>query len=325
MYGGHVVEGWDRRLVASYLESLLSPALLESGRVCPGLALPPAGATHAQVARYIQETAPAEGAAPLGLHPNAEVGVALRAADELCAALKALQGDSNSIIESSSSASASPPVTVEDRARAAMDAVLEALPPRIDVESIRAAAATAAASGDSAVGGNSSGGGAPYATVVLQEADRMNALLGEVRSSLAELALGLKGDLAMSERMEAMAAALATDRVPPSWAAAAYPSLRALGPWVRDLGARHAQLAEWGAEPAALPPSVWLPGLFNPAAFLTAVLQVAARKAGWALDATSLVTEVTRKAAAGGVDAPPREGAYVHGERGELAVRGCSL
>jgi len=52
--------------------------------------------------------------------------------------------------------------------------------------------------------------------------------------------------------------------------------------------------------------------LFNPVAFLTAVLQVAARKAGWALDATTLVTEVTKKLP-GQVDAPPREGAYIHG------------
>lgn len=36
----------------------------------------------------------------------------------------------------------------------------------------------------------------------LQESERMNLLLAEMRRSLAELDLGLKGDLTMSEPME---------------------------------------------------------------------------------------------------------------------------
>lgn len=41
-----------------------------------------------------------------------------------------------------------------------------------------------------------------------------------------------------------------------------------------------------------VPASTWLPGLFNPTAFITAVLQTSARAQGWALDRTMLVTEV---------------------------------
>lgn len=55
---------------------------------------------------------------------------------------------------------------------------------------------------------------------------------------------------------------------------------------------RAQQLEDWtrAMEP---PPVVWLPGLFNPMAFLTAVLQTTARQQGWALDRTLLVTEVS--------------------------------
>ena len=41
----------------------------------------------------------------------------------------------------------------------------------------------------------------PYVMVAIQEAERWNALLGEMRRSLAELDLGLRGDLTISEPM----------------------------------------------------------------------------------------------------------------------------
>lgn len=45
----------------------------------------------------------------------------------------------------------------------------------------------------------------------------------------------------------------------------------------QDVLQRHAQLAAWTANGVQLPVSVWLPGLFNPKAFLTALMQVLAR------------------------------------------------
>lgn len=53
MYGGHVVEGWDRRLVAAYLETLLHPGLLDPrAQLCPGFAPPPPTYSHAQVREH---------------------------------------------------------------------------------------------------------------------------------------------------------------------------------------------------------------------------------------------------------------------------------
>lgn len=125
----------------------------------------------------------------------------------------------------------------------------------------------------------------PYAMVALQECERVNALLTEMRRSLLELDLGLRGDLTMSEDMERLLQALAGDAVPGPWAALAYPSLKPLGLWCSDLLQRVAQLAEWTAD-FQVPKSLWLPGLFNPQAFLTAVMQTTARKYDWPLDKT---------------------------------------
>lgn len=312
IYGGHVVELWDRRLVGAYLESLLSPALLETGRVCPQLSLPPAGLNHAQTTQYILEKAPIDGAGPLGLHSNAERGVALRAAGEICAALAALQSGGGA-----AAAATGGGATVEERCKSAMEAIIESLPSAISIEDVRTAAIAPSATTDQGQPQNlpgqpTSSAPGPFAMVVLQECERMNIVLSTIRTSLDELALGLKGDLVISESMDALATALAADRVPLSWAAVAYPSLRPLSSWIKNLISRHIQLSEWSSSPNSLPNSVWLPGLFNPASFLTAVQQVAARKGGYALDATALVTEVTRKVDSQ-VDAPPREGAYIHG------------
>lgn len=66
---------------------------------------------------------------------------------------------------------------------------------------------------------------------------------------------------------------------------------------------RAQQLEDWtrAMEP---PPVVWLPGLFNPMAFLTAVLQTTARQQGWVLDRTLLVTEVSMPSCADALRIP---------------------
>ena len=63
----------------------------------------------------------------------------------------------------------------------------------------------------------------------------MNGLMFELKRSLAELDLGLKGDLSISEPMEALMNALYDDKVPKTWNAKAYPSMRPLGPWLSDV------------------------------------------------------------------------------------------
>ena len=87
----------------------------------------------------------------------------------------------------------------------------------------------------------------------------MAALLKTIRGSLFEVNLGLKGDLTMSENMERIVKALATDTVPTNWAQIAYPSLRTLSNWLPDLGRRASQLSEWVSS-FTLPNSVWISG-----------------------------------------------------------------
>lgn len=150
----------------------------------------------------------------------------------------------------------------------------------------------------------------PYKIFLIQEVTRMNNLLREIKRSLNEVDLGLKGDLTISEAMDALIADLAHDRVPASWAALAWTSLRRLQSWKEDLASRVEQLSNWIQE--GEPNVVWLSGLFNPSAFVMAVLQTAAAKHGWQLDQIEVVTEVTRKQPEA-IEQAAREGVYVHG------------
>lgn len=144
---------------------------------------------------------------------------------------------------------------------------------------------------------------------VCQEVGRYNQLLGRVRSSLVNLRRGIKGLVVISPALEQVYDALYGGQVPDMWKTA-YPSLKALGPWVRDLVLRIEQMAKWAADG---PPKVfWLSGLTFPTGFLTALLQSTARRNGVAIDDLSWeFTPVDLDEVA--VTTMPKDGAYIKG------------
>ena len=149
----------------------------------------------------------------------------------------------------------------------------------------------------------------------------MNELCGEVSRSLEELRKGLLGQLNMSEKMEDLLAALIIRQVPgrnpfhtASWEKYAWPSMKGLMDWFKDLIQRCDQLVAWTtAEGLKSPLSVWLPGLFNPTAFLTAIKQVTARNNSLPLDKMSTETHVSAFNEPEELTERLVEGAYIHG------------
>lgn len=140
----------------------------------------------------------------------------------------------------------------------------------------------------------------PYIVVLIQECTRINALVAEIAATLDELQKGLNGQLNMSQGMEEMAECLDINQVPGrnpfhvcSWERLAWASKKSLSSWFADLLLRRAQLLEWSST-LALPFSIWLPGLINPTALLTAIKQVTARSKKLPLDSMSLDTYVTK-------------------------------
>ncbi|KAK9865962.1 hypothetical protein WJX84_007849, partial [Apatococcus fuscideae] len=147
--------------------------------------------------------------------------------------------------------------------------------------------------------------------VAIQEAERMNVLLGAMRRTLAELDLGLKGDLTMTEPMEKLMYSLASDLVPAVWTNLAYPSLRPLGSWLVNLMQRVTQLVEWTTD-LGVPKSVWLPGLFNPQS-----IPYSSHAGHGAKERVAIGQDCDcdrgHQEAARPNDGPSRDGAFVHG------------
>lgn len=116
----------------------------------------------------------------------------------------------------------------------------------------------------------------------------------------------------MSPKMEDLQNFLFLDRVPSSWSKLAYPSLRALAPWLSNLLDRAQQLQTWTEEPTAIPNVTNLSYFFNPQSFLTAIMQRTAQLQKLELDKLCVLTEITRRNAEQ-TETKAREGAYVTG------------
>jgi dynein heavy chain len=140
----------------------------------------------------------------------------------------------------------------------------------------------------------------------------MNILISTIRTSLEDLDAGLKGQLNITDDMEALSGRMFINQQPDLWIKYAYFSLKDLLTWFDDLLTRIAQLDEYQEE--MIPPkSLWISGMFNPMSFLTAIMQSTARAKGLPLDGMVLKTTVTNERDPANVAETAEDGAFVHG------------
>ncbi|XP_060103688.1 dynein axonemal heavy chain 11 [Heteronotia binoei] len=288
MYGGHITDDWDRRLCQTYLEEFMNPSLLEGDfSLAQGFLAPP-NLDYTGYHKYIDEMLPPESPVLYGLHPNAEIDFLTILTDNLFKAILEIQ-PRNVLAGEVVGQSA------EEKVKNVLDDILEKLPEEYNMIDImqKSIART------------------PYILVCFQECERMNILVREIRGSLKQLDLGLKGELTFSPAMEALQSALFFDQVPVTWSKLAYPSTYSLPQWFNDLLMRCRELDTW-TQDLVLPAVVWLSGFFNPQSFLTAIMQSMARRNNWSLDKMCLTADVTKKSR-DDYGHPPREGAYIFG------------
>lgn len=288
MYGGHITDDWDRRLCRTYLEESMQPELVDGDLyLCIGFLAPP-NTDYVGFHAYIDDNLPAESPNLYGLHPNAEIGFLTTMSEAMFATLFELQPRDSGAAEGAG-------ISREDTVKTIIEDLLDKLPEDFNMGELSAKVEDKT----------------PFVIVALQECERMNILGGEIKRSLRELSLGMKGELTITGDMEALEASLFFDRIPESWTKRAYPSMLQLQGWFADLTIRLKELESWAAD-FNLPSSVWLAGFFNPQSFLTAIMQQTARKNEWPLDKMCLSCDVTKKQK-NEFNAPPREGAFVNG------------
>jgi len=286
MYGGHITDPWDRRVAIAYLQEYMCPEVLTGHEFQAGFKCPGPDEDYDFYKNYIEESFPIETPVLFGLHPNAEIGFLVQTGITLF----------NTIVDLGGGGAGAEGAGGEDPGKATLDDLENRLPLNFSMYELRSKVEDET----------------PYVSVVLQECARMNKLLGEMRRSMAELQLGLAGSLNMSDTMETLISCMRLNRVAPDWEKNAYPSKKNLALWFEDLLLRVTQLTQW-AENLETPVSVWITALFNPMAYITAILQTTARANDLPLDQMDIWTDFTIQTDASQLAGFPEAGMYIHG------------
>jgi len=181
MYGGHISDDWDRRLCSTYLKRLVRPELLEGMDLAPGFSHPGPRA-YEEYKQVIEEELPADSPTLFGMHSNAEINFLTQQSDALFSVcfskhiwmlimlqtIMELQPRAGGGTNASTRDAAVRDKIMEFQERFWPDLfVMSEITGRIEERT-------------------------PYITVCLQECDRMNILLSEIRRSCNELLLGIK-------------------------------------------------------------------------------------------------------------------------------------
>ncbi|XP_039610081.1 dynein heavy chain 5, axonemal-like [Polypterus senegalus] len=155
----------------------------------------------------------------------------------------------------------------------------------------------------------------PMNIFLRQELDRMQRIIGRVRTTLTDLKLAIDGTIIMSEDLRDALDNLYDARIPKLWQKVSWESAT-LGFWFTELLERNQQFHTWIFE--GRPNQFWMTGFFNPQGFLTAMRQETTRmnvSKGWALDSVVLYNDVTKMMKEDVTCSPPADigGVYVYG------------
>ncbi|TGZ71294.1 hypothetical protein CRM22_002727 [Opisthorchis felineus] len=175
---------------------------------------------------------------------------------------------------------AAPPASSREATiRRLSDSILSRLPPLFDAEGLKRKHMGTEIS--------------PTIIVLIQELDRFNLILAKILSSLKDLKQAFDGQIGMSEELDDIARHLANGLIPASWRRLVPQTEKSLPDWIQHLLRRADQYKKWMTTGKSEPAVMWLSGLHLPQSYLTALIQKACRKHGWALDKCALQTTVT--------------------------------
>lgn len=295
-YGGHVTDDYDRRLLLTYIndyfcEPAFSQPFFKLSSL-PYYYIPKDGPLSSYK-EYVSMLPNMDHPEAFGQHPNADITSQIQETRLLFDILLSLQPQVSAQVGESR----------EDKEPRDVDlGVLELaaniarqIPDNIDYEGTRKILSVDPS---------------PLNVVLLQEIQRYNTLMNEIRRSLKDLEKGIQGLVVMTLELEMIFLCIFDGRVPRSWEKA-YPSLKPLSAWTRDLVQRIDQLSKW-AETAHAPTIFWLSGFTFPTGFLTAVLQTSARQNNISVDTLSWdFTVMTVNDS--NIMGPPKDGVYIKG------------
>jgi len=283
-YGGRVTDAPDNRVLKAYAMEYFSVNALAPKfqlSTLPTYYIPEENSLSAYRS-YAKELPLQDFPEAFGEHVNAEISSLIQDTDMLCEIIIGMEvgggGGGNT----------------HERDEAVMktcEALLDKIPDEINWEEVQE---------------RNEADSSPLKVCLLQEIERYNTLLVQLKANNKLLIKGIQGFVVISSEQEVVLVALSEGRVPASWLTS-YSSLKPLGSWMPDLVERIAQLNFWAYE--GIPKAFWLGALTFPTSFLTALLQASARKNMVSVDALSF-DFLVQAGDESSITALPKEGAF---------------
>ncbi|XP_076299453.1 dynein axonemal heavy chain 10-like [Lasioglossum baleicum] len=299
MYGGRVIDNYDRRVSQTYMDEYFGDFLFDAFQPFHfyhdehvDYVLPAEGERDDYL-KFIEELPLVNTPEVFGLHPNAEIGYFTQAVKEMWGNLIELQPQTvSSRIAEVSSAGVSKDEFIENIAREVLDKV----PTEFDLIKVKKTYGVIIT---------------PIAIVLFQELERFNKLIRTMKRTLSQLRKAIAGEIGMDAMLESVATALFNGVLPSEWARFAPATRKNLAGWMEHFEKRIQQYNNWasGSEPIVL----WLAGLHIPETYLAALVQMACRRNNWSLDRSLTYTAVTRFIRPDNVEERPDQGCYVSG------------
>ena len=288
-YGGRVTDGLDRRLVNVYITQFICDDAIGMEEYplseLDAYAVPPDGDLESYkdaIKLFPQNDHPAA----FGQHPNADISSQIDDTNVLLNTIISLQPK---VIKEGEA-------TPEEKIMEQASKMAEQVPPLFNMRETKM---TMDARSDPD----------PLKTVLYQECDRYNMLLGKLHRELKDITLAVQGLVIVTPELEMTMDALLDFKVPTAWAFA-YPSLKPLASWFRDLGKRVGTFSSWIG--TSMPKVFWIPAFTYPSGYNTALLQTSARKNGIPIDTLNWEFPILNQEPEAIAQAA-KEGSYVNG------------
>ncbi|KAG6801134.1 dynein heavy chain 10, axonemal [Apis mellifera caucasica] len=293
MYGGRVIDCYDRRVSETYMDEYFGDFLFDSFQPFHfyvdeefDYVIPPEG-DRDDYLEFIDQLPLVNTPDVFGLHPNAEIGYFTHAAKEMWINLIELQPQTEV-----SATGISKDEFIDNLAKD----ILEKIPVEYDINKVRKSFGPTVT---------------PTSIVLLQELERFNKLIRMMKRSLIQLRKAIAGEIGMDMTLESIATALYNGVLPSQWAMLAPDTKKTLAGWIEHFEKRIQQYNNWAitGEPIVL----WLAGLHIPETYLAALVQMACHRNNWSLDRSLIYTAVSKFTKPEYVEDKPDQGCYVSG------------
>ncbi|XP_022902554.2 dynein axonemal heavy chain 10 [Onthophagus taurus] len=274
MYGGRVIDDFDRRIVRVYMDEYMGDFLFDTfqpfhfyhDKVVDYVI--PADGTQEDYIAAIDQLPLTNNPEVFGLHPNAEIGYYTNATKDMWSLLMDLQPQTGGSGEG---------ISREEFIANVADDILSHMPDLYEIWKVKRAFQLTMT---------------PSIIVLLQELERFNKIIATMSRTLKNLKRALAGEIGMDAVLDNVGYSLFNGQLPNCWRKLAPATCKNLGGWMIHFLKRHDQYFNWTVQ--GDPMVLWISGLHIPETYLAALVQIACRKNNWPLDRSTLYTKVTK-------------------------------